>query len=44
MRVEDAKRMGDILEISRTTREEISFARNPVAMGTGEQVLSVCDV
>ena len=31
MEVEDAIRMGDTLEIIRTTREEICFVRNPVA-------------
>ena len=31
MGVEDAIRMGDTLEMSRTTREEICFVRNPVA-------------
>ena len=31
MGIEDAIRMGDTLEMSRTTREEICFVRNPVA-------------
>ena len=31
MGVEDAIRIGDTLDIVRTTREEICFVRNPVA-------------